>query len=176
MRPLIVGTLFACGWALYGASRLPPILAIIIGVIALAVSVAIIGVARRSAAALAKPLSSTARWLFLLNLLGEIILLNIAYFLTTGSGRPDLMIPAISAAVGLHFVPMTAIFGQSRYLPLAAMMLIVAALAAAAIAWTGLPAGPIATLEAFANALLLWSSTAPSALRARSRSRLGRAE
>ncbi len=178
-RGIIVGALIAFGWAYYGASALGPglrypILAIAAALTA-ALLVAAVGMLRRSRAMPAPSATQAAagkrawRW-FWLNLVGEIVLLNIAINLLAAPALRIYWIPAISAVVGLHFWPMAYFFRTRSYWFVGAAMMIGAALAAVIAARQADAAPLVGSVEALANAIILWSASGAGVLGARAAS------
>jgi hypothetical protein len=166
-RGVIVGSLIAFGWAAYGASGLPSsaryILMIGAALVSAALIVAGVGLLRRArsmpTATSAQLLASkrTWRW-FWLNLVGEIVLLNIAVNLLAAPDLRKYWIPAISIVVGLHFWPMASFFRTRSYWYVGAAMMIVGVLASFLIAYQYAAASTIVCVEAFCNAIILWSA------------------
>ena len=168
-RGVVVGSLIALGWAYYGASMLPG------GVraVALAASIAVTGTLLVAAFALLRRVRSMPpstppeiaagrrkwRW-FWINLVGEIVLLNVAVGLLASPDLRIYWIAAISAVVGLHFLPMAVFFRVRSYWFVGIAMMIVATVTALAIARHPDRAAAITSAEAWANAIILWSSLA----------------
>lgn len=164
-RGLIVGSLIALGWAAFGLSGLAPIARYPLLAISIALTAILLksGVAmQRRARSLSPPTPMQAQankriWrLFWLNLLGEIVLLNIAINLLTSAERRDFWIPAISAIVGLHFLPMAHFFRVRSYWWVGTAMMAVAAITAALILCFPNRASTFIPAEALANAMILW--------------------
>jgi hypothetical protein len=154
-RAMLVGLLFATGWAIYAAKALPPALHPVGIVVAIAITAVLLLASFRLPLVMIPPIRNVWRW-FALNLVVEIAMLNVAVSLTIENGRPAYLVPALSIAVGLHFLPMAWMFPGRRYLLTGFAMLGVAALVIAA----GPPSIAIAGLEAAANAVILWGTIA----------------
>jgi hypothetical protein len=167
MGLLVVGSGFACGWACYAALQLRQPFAAIGIALALVITIALIAGGR----GMGRPPGGAPRpamWVaYLVNLVFEFALLNIAYMGLARIGRLDLMIPGISAAVALHFLPMARIFRTALFLWVGLAMLAGALVAVAAIQWSGLSAPAVSTIEALLNALILWGSVAATVRMAR---------
>jgi hypothetical protein len=166
-RGVIVGSLIAFGWAAYGVSAFREGVRYTILVAAAAFTAGLVagGIALLRQAG-AMPAANSAqmtaskrawRW-FWLNLAGEVVLLNIAINLLRAPDLQKYWIPAISAVVGLHFWPMAYFFRTRSYWYVGAAMMIGAAAAAFLAASYSESAAEIASAEALANAVILWSA------------------
>ena len=171
---IVVGAAIAGAWAVYGAGVLAPsnaawpVVAVAVAVCLVAAGVSVIRRSRQFATPDAGQRAASRRsWLlFALNLVGEIVLFNLAFWLLGRSGLV-YMIPVISIIVGLHFVPMARFFRDPAFYWTAGLMI-----AAAAVTIVALQRGPERLpvgLEAVANALILWGTAAAGWLAVRSR-------
>lgn len=176
-RGIVVGSLFALGWWIYGASIFADAVrpfglaaAIILTIALVVVSARVMLQVRTMPAAAAAAIAVNKRawrW-FWLNLIGEIVLLNVAITLLEAPHRRVYWIAAISGVVGLHFLPMAIFFRTKSYWFVGVAMMVGAVVAASFIARSGMSAADIASIEALANAVILWSSLGPAALSLRS--------
>jgi hypothetical protein len=170
-RGVVVGSLIAFGWAFYGASVFSAGLRWIVLAVAAGLSAALImgafSMIRRAGSMPAETSAGASAfrraglW-FGLNLIGEIVLLNVAIGLL---GAPDLRkfwIPAISAVVGFHFWPMAIFFRARTYWLVGAAMMFGAAVVALLISRHGDAASKFAYAEGLANAVILWSALGSS--------------
>ena len=172
-RGIVIGALIAFGWAAFGASfvRMPgrvvmlAIAAVPAGAL-LAAGIAMLRQARAMPAPTPSQRSAGRRawrW-FWLNLVGEIVLLNIAVNLLAAPDRRIYWIPAISAVVGLHFWPMAVFFRVRSYWAVGAAMMVGAAIAALSLAAHPTSAAAIVESEALANATVLGLALAAGAV------------
>jgi hypothetical protein len=176
-RGVVVGSLIAFGWAFYGASVFSAGVRWIALVAAAGLSAALILGAflmiRRARAIPTKTSAGTSAfrraglW-FGLNLVGEIVLLNVAVELLGAPDQRKFWIPAISAVVGFHFWPMAIFFRARTYWLVGAAMMFGAAVAALVISRQGDAASKFAYAEGLANAVVLWSALGNSVVMGRS--------
>lgn len=173
-RGIMIGSLIAFGWAVYGLSGIASSARPMPGAAAVAVTSVLLysgAVLVRRARKLPPPESGQKqvnnrawRW-FWVNLAAEIILLNIVFYLIGITGYRAYLIPAISIVVGLHFWPMAVFFRVPSYWLVGALMLIGAGVAVYFIA--NAPGAPaFAYGEALANAAILWFFLAVGAVAA----------
>ena len=155
-----VAALIGAGWAIYaaqaltGAMRATAIVAS--GLIAIAIIVRIL-VDRRTSPNASRRRPDSRR-VFVLAVIGEIVLLNIAAQILLRIGRMDLLIPAISFVVGLHFLPLAWGYGDRRFLSIGGAMIAGAITAFALIAQRHWSAAAIGAVESLVNALILWGA------------------
>lgn len=164
-RGTITGSLIAFALLFYGASGFAAGIRYLLLAAGLAVTITLLlgGIAlQRRAAAMTGPTPEQRaagrriwRW-FWLNLLGEIVLLNVAINLLAAPGLRIYWIPAISAVVGLHFLPMARFFRVRNYYAVGAAMIAGAAVAAILIARNPHAAPALIHGEAVVNAAILW--------------------
>jgi hypothetical protein len=175
-RGIIVGSLIALGWAVFGLSGFSPgarypLLAAAIALTALLLMAGISIQRRARSLPSANPSQMTAgkrAWRFFwLNFVGEIVLLNIAVNLLAAPDLHVYWVPAISAVVGLHFWPMAHFFRVRSYWWVGSAMMAGAAFTAYLIARDPASALPFTHSEAVANALILWSALGTGAATAR---------
>lgn len=166
-RGIILGSIIALGWAAYGAYGRPLAATVVIMTLGVLVTAVLNRTGRRMLRDSRSLPSSTSeerrandkawRW-FWLNLLGEVVMLNLALNLLRDPATLSYRIPAISVAVGLHFLPMAVFFHVRSYWAVGAAMLTTAIVCALAIAHLPEAGAEIGRLEAIANALILWSA------------------
>lgn len=166
-RGVVLGSIIALGWAAFGAFGFPLPITIIVMAVAVLVTAGFNRVGRRMVRqAGTLPRSTTGekcandrawQW-FWLNLLGEILLLNLAVYLLCDPSTAHFLVPVVSVAVGLHFLPMAVFFRVRSYGMVGAAMLAVAMICALTMSHMPEAANEIGHLEAFANALILWCS------------------
>ena len=164
-----VGTLIGAGWLASALVLCPDAVRVLLGLPALALIVFLLSrstkLLRLSRNLPAPDPAQTAenrrvwRW-FWLNLVGEIVLLNVAVNLLAAPPLRVYWVSAISAVVGLHFLPMARFFNVPSYWSCGGAMLLGAAVTASGIhAHVGQP--EILTAgEAALNALILWATVA----------------
>ena len=164
-----VGTLIGAGWMVSGLSGLSLFPAVLLGSVGLAAVLwllisanQLIGAARKlpTPDAAAKEAHRRARRLFWINLAVEIALINAAIFLLSSPELHRYWVPAISLAVGLHFLPLASISSVPSYWTCGLAMMGVAAIVAVVLALDlSSPQLSIAA-EAIVNAVVLWSTAA----------------
>ena len=166
----LVGTLIGAGWMASGLTALPNAVRVPLGLAGVGVVVFLLGRSRRMIASSRKlPAPDDAartanrrvwRW-FWLNLLGEIVLLNVAVNLLIAPHLSIYWIPAISLVVGLHFLPMAWFFAVRSYRACGGAMIAVAALTAGGVWAEGVHRGAVlVAMEAVVNAGILWATVA----------------
>jgi hypothetical protein len=179
-RGVIVGSLIALGWWIYGSAIFTPVIRAAVNATALVLTVSLVVSAARTlrhvrSMPVGSPAGVTAnrrawRW-FWLNLVGEIVLLNVAVSLLSAPELRVYWIAAISGVVGLHFLPMAVFFRTRSYWFVGIAMMTGAVVAALLIARHAAWADAIARIEALANAVILWSSLSLAAVGHRSADR-----
>jgi len=101
-----------------------------------------------------------------LAVLVEIIAIPLAGRLLTMAGRPDTVMPAVAAIVGLHFFGLVRAFQSWRFAVVGAGMVLLALLSltlppCVTVGPTGAPLGVRAAVVGLGCALLLWGGIAP---------------
>jgi hypothetical protein len=176
-RGVIVGSLIALGWWIYGSAIFTPATRAAVNAAGLMLTVVLLASAVRTLRHVrTMPVGSSAgvaanrrawRW-FWLNLVGEIVLLNVAISLLSAPDLRVYWIAAISGVVGLHFLPMAVFFRTRSYWFVGIAMMTGAVVAALLIARHVAWADTIVRTEALANAVILWSSLSLAAVSSRS--------
>lgn len=168
---LIVGA-FAAGWGVAGSVALPGAWRAVALAVVAGVTLALLGLALSFLRAAgqrpggdgqaANPFRSRD---YQLAVLAEIIAIPIAGRLLTAAGRPDAVMPAVAAIVGLHFFGLVRAFRSWRFAVVGAAMVLVALLGLALP--PALPAGPAGELLGLRQAvvglgcaLCLWAGVA----------------
>lgn len=169
LRGAWVGVLFGAGWAIYGAMGLAP-LGRWLGWASAAIVVAALTHralrlrTRSRALPAAGPEGRAAarrvRYGFIVVLIAEIVLLNIAVMLLSGPSLRAYWIPAIALVVGAHFLPLAWLFRMKAFWACALAMMAAAALAAVAIGQAPETAGLVVAVESLINAAILWLTAA----------------
>lgn len=164
-RGVVIRSLIALGWAVFGSGDLRPGIRIPILVAAVALTAALVvagGAMQRRARSSASPTRAQVAankrvWLlFSLNFIAEIVLLNIAVAWLSAAGLRQYWIPAISAIVGLHFWPMAYLFRVRSYWWVGLAMMVVAAFITVLLMLDGDHAFALVHREGLANAVILW--------------------
>lgn len=168
-----VGTLIGAGWLIFALQHLaltPQILFGALGLVVvlwlLACSGRLLVIARRLPAPSAAARATNWRtWtLFWANFSLEIILLNVAINLLNSPALHVYWLPAISLVVGLHFLPLAAIFAAPSYWACGTAMVAVAGATVAAVHRGPSLVQSLVAAEAICNALILWGTAAWSVL------------
>lgn len=132
LAALIAGA-FAAGWGVSGSVALPGVARALAFLVVLAVTAALIGLA-------VSLLRAARRWPgaddqgrnpfrtrdYQLAVLAEIIAIPLAGRLLTASGRPDAVMPAVAAIVGLHFFGLVRAFQSWRFAVVGGAMVLLA--------------------------------------------------
>lgn len=92
--------------------------------------------------------------LSILNAIAEIILLNLIYYYLIKIGKENLIIPAISIIVGLHFIPM-AIFLRIKQFYISSILMIISGIIFIILS-NKLKENTINIFQSIINALALW--------------------
>ncbi len=171
LTTLIVGG-FAAGWGFAGSLAIPGLAGTLALLLVLGVSLALVITAfrffraanGRPGGAGQGPNPFRTRD-YQLAVLAEIIAIPLAGRLLTAAGRPDAIMPAVAAIVGLHFFGLVRAFQSWRFAIVGAAMVILALLSLALP--TSVPIGPDGALlglrvavVGLGSALCLWGGLA----------------
>jgi hypothetical protein len=155
---LLIGIGFGALWASWAAALLSLGRASLPGVAVPALALAAAAVLRPLARPPGAASGPRRTWLYyVLVVIGEIVLLNLLFWLIERQGWQLYRLPAIGLVVALHFLPLARAIRFPGFILLGTVM---AGAAVAAIAAIALGADPrlAAGLDCLANALLLWGS------------------
>lgn len=159
----IIGTIIGLIWFSYGASLISEPYKLLLIIIGLVITVFLlrnlIKVRRRGNAmpnatrVETKPYKNKI-FLSILNAIGEIILLNVVYYYLIKIGQENLIIPAISIVVGLHFIPM-AIFLRIKQFYIPSIFMIISGIVFIVLS-NKLKENTINIFQSILNAFALW--------------------
>ncbi|WP_256107669.1 hypothetical protein [Streptomyces sp. ODS05-4] len=152
--------LFGLGWLLLGVAALPgPARWVAVGAGAVVALVLMLAARRRLPASAGGPLPPLRRRRFgQVNAVQWLLIAGIAVGCGRG-GVPELIPPLVALVVGLHFVPLAAVFEQPRLRTAAALLCAVAAAGLVVLAFGG-SATQVRTLVGSGCALTLWAMAA----------------
>lgn len=172
-RGVMIGSLMAFGWAFYAVGAVTGVTRIVLILVAAGITIALMVAASamiRAAKSASTPTADQVsanrqawRW-FWVNFAAEIILLNVAVGLLAAPRLHVFWVPAISAVVGLHFIPMAMFFRVRSYWYVGGAMIGVAAITAYVIAHNPGDAYVRVHEEGLVNAAILWGALAAGAL------------
>jgi hypothetical protein len=168
LTAVIVGA-FAAGWGISGSVALPGAaralaLLVVIGVTSVLIGMAIgfLGAARTRPGATTQGINPFRTRDYQLAVLAEIIAIPLAGRILTAAGRPDAIMPAVAAIVGLHFFGLIRAFQSWRFAVVggAMVLLALASLAlppSASVGASGALIGVRAAVVGLGCAVLLWA-------------------
>jgi len=164
---------FAAGWGISGSLALPGLAGRVALILILAVTVALFGFAvtfLRAAPGWPSAIGQRSNPFrtrdYQLAVLAEIIAIPLTGRLLTMAARPDAVMPAVAAIVGLHFFGLVRAFQSWRFAVVGAGMVLLALLSltlppCVTVGPTGAPLGVRAAVVGLGCALLLWGGIAP---------------
>jgi hypothetical protein len=186
LTTFLVGA-FAAGWGISGSVALPglagrlALFVILIVTLALAgMAVAMLRAARQQPGGDVQMPNPFRTRDYQLAVLAEIIAIPLAGRLLTSAGRPDAVMPAVAAIVGLHFFGLIRAFQSWRFAIVGSTMVLVALLGlalppAVSVGASGEQLGLRAAVVGFGCALCLWAGIASVLFPAWWRAAAGRA-
>jgi len=168
LTTVLVGA-FAAGWGISGSVALPGLAGTIVLLIVLAVTLALVGLAITCMRAASRYPGGSGKLPnpfrtrdYQLAVLAEIIAIPLAGRLLTMAGRPDAVMPAVAAIVGLHFFGLIRAFQSWRFAVVGAAMVLVALLGlalppAVSVGSSGAQLGLRVAFVGLGCALCLWA-------------------
>lgn len=177
LRGIALSTLitagFAAGWGVGGSLALPGVARTLALLVVLAVTTSLLAVAFRlfrharsypgASGAEANPFRSRP---YQLAVLAEIVAIPLAGWLLTRAGRPDTIISAVAAIVGLHFFGLVPAFRSRLFALLGGAMVLLALLSLAlpptiTIGPSDEQLGLRAAVVDLGSAVILWAGSVP---------------
>ncbi|HEU4327272.1 MAG TPA: hypothetical protein VFS21_29305 [Roseiflexaceae bacterium] len=172
----LISAVFAAGWGLSGSAALPSPTNVLAALLVAVVTAVWLGAAYRfHRAAQGRPaapepaLNPFRTRPYQLAVLAQFIAFPLAGRFLTAVGRPDAIMPAVAAIVGLHFFGLIPAFRSWRFAAVGGAMVLLAALSLALpVAVPLVPSGEAVGLRGaaigFGSALILWAGALPVAL------------
>lgn len=177
LRGIVLSTLitagFAAGWGVGGSVALLGIARVLALLVVLVVTASLVAVAFRlfwqarsypgASGAETNPFRSRP---YQLAVLAEIVALPLAGWLLTQAGRPDAIISAVAAIVGLHFFGLVPAFRSRLFAVIGGAMVLLALLSLAlpptvTVGASGEQLGLRAATVGLGSALILWAGSVP---------------
>jgi hypothetical protein len=171
LTTFLVGT-FAAGWGISGSVALPGLagklalfLVLIVTLVLAGLALAVLRAARRRPGGDGQAPNPFRTRDYQLAVLAEIIAIPLAGRLLTSAGRPDAVMPAVAAIVGLHFFGLVRAFRSWHFAIVGSAMVLVALLGLALppvvpVGVSGEQIGLRAAVVGLGCALCLWAGIA----------------
>jgi hypothetical protein len=118
----LIGLAFGLLWFLVGAGAVaPPAGPMLMAAGGLVFALAAIRVVRRGR----RPGATFIRTYYVVAVVAELVAIAVAQAWLAGQGRTDLLFPVVGVIVGLHFIGLWKAIGLTRFLALAAAMVVI---------------------------------------------------